>query len=209
MFTVIRQRLSSAHALAFAALLVALGGTSYAAFKPAPNSVGAPQLRAGAVTAAKVRAGAITTAKVRSGAITTTRVRNGSLLAKDFKSGQLPAGPKGPQGAPGPQGPAGAPGSALAFARVTESGDVVGPNSKGITNAQVDKSQNVTAAYCIRDLGFAPTHAVATPEAGTGVYGVTVGYGPGSACPAGTQFHVRTFDAAGKNTDGPFLLLVN
>lgn len=47
-----------------------------------PHSVGTAQLRNGAVTAAKVKAH--------------------SLLARNFKRGQLPAGPRGLPGAPGP-----------------------------------------------------------------------------------------------------------
>ena len=34
-------------------------------------------------------------------------VKNGSLLSRDFKRGQLPAGPAGPAGATGPRGTAG------------------------------------------------------------------------------------------------------
>ena len=80
------------------ALMVALGGTAYAATLPR-NSVGTKQLKANAVTSAKVK--------------------NKSLKAVDFASGQLPAGARGPQGpagapgaagATGPRGPQGEPG---------------------------------------------------------------------------------------------------
>ena len=76
------------------ALVIALGGTSYAAIKLPVNSVGSVQLKSGAVTSGKVK--------------------DRSLLAKDFKSGQLPrgaAGAKGDPGAPGTPGAAGSPGS--------------------------------------------------------------------------------------------------
>ena len=90
-----RRRPSAALAIACIALGVALGGTSYATVLQVPrNSVGAPQLRDGAVTTPKLRANAVTSAKVR----------NRSLLRADFAAGQLPAGP------PGPAGPAGPPG---------------------------------------------------------------------------------------------------
>lgn len=87
------------NAVALLALFVALGGTSYAAVKLAPNSVKAKHIVAGAVG--------------------TSEVKDGSLLTSDFKAGQLSAGPAGatgPQGDPGdpggtgPQGPPGAPG---------------------------------------------------------------------------------------------------
>ena len=73
---------SPATAIASVALLLALGGTGIAAVTALPrNSVGTPQLRAGAVTSAKVR--------------------NGSLLGVDFRPGALPVGPAGPQGPAG------------------------------------------------------------------------------------------------------------
>jgi hypothetical protein len=81
---------SPAMLVAMVALLIALGGTSYAAIRLPANSVATKHLKKNAVTSAKVK--------------------NGSLLSKDFKSGQLPAGPRGPQGAQGPQGPQGAQG---------------------------------------------------------------------------------------------------
>ena len=80
------------------ALAVALSGTAVAASVAlAPNSVGTPQLKNGAVT----------TAKVKNNTITTAKVPNGALLAADFKAGQIPAGPAGPAGAAGAAGPAG------------------------------------------------------------------------------------------------------
>jgi hypothetical protein len=68
-------------AVACIALVIALGGTGYAAIKLPRNSVGARQLKANAVTSAKVR--------------------NGSLTAKDFQSSTLLRGPRGPQGPKG------------------------------------------------------------------------------------------------------------
>jgi hypothetical protein len=42
------------HSVAYLALFVALGGTSYAAFKPPPNSVGTRQIKNHAITAVKL-----------------------------------------------------------------------------------------------------------------------------------------------------------
>ncbi len=68
---------SYANVTATIALIVALGGTSYAAIKLPKNSV------------------------------TSATVKDRSLLKKDFKTGQLPAGKTGKQGPPGPAGTAG------------------------------------------------------------------------------------------------------
>jgi hypothetical protein len=91
----IRKRLPSpAMIVACAALVVALGGVSYAASVLPKNSVGPTQLQKKAVTGSKLRADAVGGAKVK----------NGTLMAADFKAGQLPAGPQGPKGDPGAQG---------------------------------------------------------------------------------------------------------
>jgi hypothetical protein len=79
--------------VACTALLVALGGTSYATVGAlAPNTVGTAQLKNNAVNSAKVR--------------------NFTLRRVDFLPGQIPRGPRGLRGAVGPPGPAGAPGPA-------------------------------------------------------------------------------------------------
>ena len=78
-----RYRPTPSIVIACVALLVALGGTGYAATVLPRNSVG------------------------------TAQVKNFSLLRQDFKPGVLrpglrgPAGPAGPAGAAGPAGPAG------------------------------------------------------------------------------------------------------
>ena len=89
-----RLRPSPSMLVAFAALMVALGGTSYAIAQLPANSVGTKQLRKNAVTAPKVK--------------------DRSLVARDFKRGQLPRGARGPAG---PQGAAGAPGATNATVR--------------------------------------------------------------------------------------------
>src|SRR4051812_46797303 len=85
----IRSRFTSAHVIAMLALMVALGGTGYAALKLPKNSVGSKQ--------------------IKTGAVGSSEVKNRSLKAGDFKKGQIPKGPKGSQG---PQGLPGLPGTA-------------------------------------------------------------------------------------------------
>ena len=85
------------------ALMVALGGTSYAAVNLPSHSVGTAQLKNSAVTRTKLAKDSVRSANVA----------DHSLLASDFMPGQLPAGPQGAPGAngktgaPGPQGPPG------------------------------------------------------------------------------------------------------
>ena len=89
------------NAIAYAALFVALGGTSWAAVNLPRNSVGAGQLRTNAVRAPEIARNAVRSAEVR----------NRSLRRRDFARGQLPAGATGAPGLPGPPGPSGPPGA--------------------------------------------------------------------------------------------------
>lgn len=96
------SRPSPAMIVAFLALLVALGGTSYAAIVLPASSVGTTQLKPKAVTGAKIAASAVTSSKIK----------DRSLRAKDFAAGQLPTGRQGQTGTQGPQGDTGTAGSA-------------------------------------------------------------------------------------------------
>jgi hypothetical protein len=87
----LRLRPSPALLVAIVALVVALAGTGYAATSLPKNSVASRQIAKGAVH----------NSDLGSGAVTSSKVRDRSLLAKDFKAGQLPAGPPGPQGPTG------------------------------------------------------------------------------------------------------------
>jgi hypothetical protein len=61
------------HCIAYMALFVALGGTSYAAIRVPRNSVGSAQLRRGAVTNAKVKRGSLTPSAFAAGTLSGTQ----------------------------------------------------------------------------------------------------------------------------------------
>jgi hypothetical protein len=109
------------HFVAYLALFLALGGSSFAAAN----------------------------ALVPRNSVGTKQVINGSLLKKDFKLGQLPRGARGLQGSPGPagrqgvQGPAGpqgaqGPAGLLASPNELEGLPCQSPNGPGTTEAVVD-----------------------------------------------------------------------
>jgi hypothetical protein len=85
------------------ALVVALGGTSYAAT---------------AISSRDIRDGTIRAADLANSSVTSAKVKNGSLVRRDFRAGQIPksapggTGAAGPRGARGPQGVAGPKGNA-------------------------------------------------------------------------------------------------
>src|SRR4051794_24670763 len=105
----LRAHLTYGNTAATLALIVALGGTSYAALTLPRDSVGHRQLQAGAVRAREVK--------------------NGSLGVKELSSPAKRSlrGAQGPPGATGPQGPA----AAQYFAVVRANGERVAGNSTG------------------------------------------------------------------------------
>ena len=86
------HRPGHATVVAYLALFVALGGSSYAAVT---------------ITGKNVKNNSLTGADVKNSTLGSVDVKDGDLLAQDFKAGQLPAGEQGAQGAQGTQGPHG------------------------------------------------------------------------------------------------------
>ena len=97
------------NAVAYLALFVALGGTSWAAVQLPRNSVGSAQLKRGAVASSDLRTSAVTSQKVKDGSLTPADFARGALGAGGAGA-QGPPGATGPQGPAGPAGPAGASG---------------------------------------------------------------------------------------------------
>jgi hypothetical protein len=140
MHTIVKRLPSPALFVACVALVVALGGVSYAASVLPKNSVGTAQLKKKSVTSSKVR----------EGAITTTKVKDGTLLGQDFRAGQLPAGPQGPKGekgdpgAQGPKGDTGAPGVS-GFEYAQEASPSIAPGATGGASATCPAGKSAIA----------------------------------------------------------------
>jgi hypothetical protein len=88
------------NAVAYVALFLSLGGSSYAAVQLSPGSVRTRTLANGAVTKAKLA----------GNSVGSTQVVDGSLVSKDFKPGALLQGLKGDVGEAGHVGSSGATG---------------------------------------------------------------------------------------------------
>jgi hypothetical protein len=104
--------------VAYLALSVALGGTSYAAVRLAPGSV----------TTAALARGAVTHSKLAAGSVGANNVIKRSLTAASFKPGALLGVVKAGVGATGPAGPAGANGTGSIVARARGTGTVTAPH---------------------------------------------------------------------------------
>lgn len=174
------RRPSHATVVAYLALFVALGGSSYAAITLKPNSV--------------------RTKHIVRGAVTSPKVRNHSLLARDFAAGQLPAGPKGDpgakgdkgdQGSPGQPGADGAAGSARAYGRV---GACVSMFCTITRNKNIAYAVNVgTGRYCVGVNNITPAESVAIVSvASTQFGGGVVEWRSNQACVA-SEFEIQTY----------------
>ncbi len=138
-------------AIAVVALMVALGGTTYAVNALPRNSVGNEQLRKNSVGNAQLRKNSVGNAELRKNAVTSAKVKNRSLLAVDFKPGQLnrlvptsigPTGPQGTSGATGPDGPVGdtgalGPAGAQGPAGLSWGTSIVGPPTGSVTGCAI------------------------------------------------------------------------
>src|SRR5688500_11083429 len=91
---------SPAMVVACVALVVALSGTGYAAVKLTRNSVGATQIRPGAVRSSEVKDRSLRARDFARG-----QRRRGAAGAPGGRGPAGPAGPAGPVGATGPTGP--------------------------------------------------------------------------------------------------------
>jgi hypothetical protein len=121
------------NAVAYTALFLALGGTSYAAVRLPAGSVGSKELHSGAVTKTKLQ----------RGAVTSTAVQDHTLKAVDFARGQLTAGPKGDKGDAGPKGDKGDPGPTFGIAGV-DTGCCKAPTLPATSTVSATKSVTLT-----------------------------------------------------------------
>jgi hypothetical protein len=95
------SRPSPAMIVAFVALVVALGGTSYAAIALPKNSVGPKQIKKGAVKKAKIARNAVDGSKVRNGSLTGDDLRLATLGTVPSAARADTAGSAAPSGAAG------------------------------------------------------------------------------------------------------------
>ena len=218
------KRISPSLIVAVVAIVLALGGTGYAALKLPRNSVGQAQLRQGAVTSAKVR--------------------NGSLRAVDFARGQLPAGPRGqagprgssgsrgptgntgsrgrtgasgrtgPAGINGATGPAGPAGMTRAYGVVKADGTLVAAKSKNLTATRVPAQ---VGTYCVTPTAAAgidpaTVQPAATADAGSTTAGLHIVQSVGAAdaddCAGGWEFVTHDLGPPIARQDSSFTVVV-
>lgn len=153
---------SPALVVACIALIVAIGGTSYAVTSLPVNSVGAAELRDGSVTSAKVKPGSLLARDFAPGELPQAQTGAPGVDGRDGAAG--PPGPPGPQGPAGPEGPkgaAGAPGSPAAASLAVRS--AYGAIAAGTTQSLValcDQGEHATGGSVSVTTGDASTLAL-------------------------------------------------
>lgn len=199
-----RRRPPHATVVAYLALFVALGGSSYAAVQLPSGSVGTKQLKKDAVTSAKVKPGSLLLSDVKA---SQRELLRGPQGVPGAQGPQGPQGPQGVQGAKGDPGVTGAAGTARAAATVdsTTVPAFIG-TPKGFT-AVTRPALADTGVYCLTPSAGVPvvaSHAVASPEFGTSS-GDDLFVAPlaqVNQCPAGT-LEVQTYDLGGPDPGNP------
>jgi Collagen triple helix repeat (20 copies) len=131
-----------------------------------------------AMSGSAVAASLITGKQIKDGTIQVKDISKrarAQLAAKSAAGAPGPAGAQGPKGDTGAQGAAGdagargekgAPGEAVAYANVKPDGTIEPGQSKGITNAMIDRTTE--GVYCFKDLGFTPKSAMVSPDGSFG-----------------------------------------
>jgi len=188
----LRSHLSYANTMATIAVFIALGGTSYAVAQLPRNSVGAKQIRAGAVGKSEVHRSAVRSKHIRDRSVA---LRDISVSARTALRGQT--GPAGAQGPPGP-------GTLYAAALDSGGGGLRTAGITGVTHlpssgsyvVQLDRS--VDQCYALASLSDVPGGQVESPPGGEIVTAV-----------AQNTVTVRTRNSRGEVADLPFHLLVS
>jgi hypothetical protein len=190
--------------VAYLALFAALGGSSYAAI-----TVTGKNVKNSSLTGSDVKNSSLTGKDVKNNSLTGTDIKNvksgdvsdGSLLAKDFKAGQLPAGPRGQQGETGP------PGTARAYAHILADGTVDTAHSKGVGHALNPES----GLYCLEFTFGVPNVVVVSQDLATGT-GFAVAHPEANSCVVGSvnyNAQVSTTNSVGGQANRAFYVFAN
>ena len=185
----IRSHLSYANVMATTAVFIALGGTSYAVSQLPRNSVGAKQIRSGAVGKSEIGTSAVRSKHIKDRSVALRDISPAARLSL-----------RGQQGPAGPQGPAAAtfsaavrPSGEFARSRGTQSNGAGHASNSGVY--EIAFNSDIGACYAVASIA--------------GMDGVEPGNGQVVTSITGDRATVRTRDAAGNPADLPFHLIVS
>lgn len=205
---------------AYAALFVALGGTSYAATELAPNSVGSTQIRNGSVTRSDLAKSARPATKAKLAQAITDVVTDPATGVNIHVTGekgdkgdtgaqgatgtgaQGAKGDTGSTGAKGDTGSQGPAGGSWGYGRVSDTGTLT--NASGLT-----VTHPAQGIYCV-DTSLPAHVAVATAEGdGASTRSAVALVAPDSTTPCNGHDAQVSTAVSGAGADAPFYLMVN
>jgi hypothetical protein len=214
MSTIRTRRPSAALVISVLALIMALGGTSYAAFSLPNNSVGTKQLRKGSVTTTKIKNRSVTKAKLNMRGLTVPN----AMHAHSAELAQIAASAQEATSATFSEKATHAvtadSANAIAYGHVLPDGALDGEHSKNVVLA----TKPATGVYCMKVSVPVAGAAVTNDFAATGRFGtasaVLAGQdGPNlisAQCPAGDNVLVATAAAdTGTAADRGFWVTFN
>jgi len=183
------SKVTYANVTATLALVVALGGTSYAATQLPKNSVKAKQIKTDAVRTQEIKDGSVGSPDIGDGAVSGADIANGAIGTADLSAAAL-ADIRGPR----------------AYGVLTSAGQLVAARSRNVTVTKVPQS---VGYYCITPtpesgIDITRTTLVGTADSddGSGDYPIVVTRaattGGLASCPRGFALLVQNFD---DNTD--------
>jgi hypothetical protein len=181
------------------ALVVALGGTSYAALSLGKNTVGTAQLKNNAVTTSKIRNGAVTGSKITNHSVAALQLNLSGLTAPNASHANFADSAR-----------------AVAYAHVLANGFLDTADSKNVSAASHLGSAG-SGLYCLK-VDVPVTNLTATVDAVNS--GDAFGFASGalsgedsgfvsSNCPSGDNAVVGTADHTGANADMAFWVTFN
>ena len=136
--------------VAYLALFVALGGTSYAAATLARNSVGSAQIQKNAVGASEIKRDGVRAPDIRANAVGSDELQAGAVGSDELAAGAI-TGP--------------VLGYALVEIASDGTGDVDESRSLNVTDDMVRNAGSAPEGFfCFRALPFAPRHIQVTVE---------------------------------------------
>jgi hypothetical protein len=178
---------SPALVVSIIALIVALGGVSYAATTLPNGSVGTKQLKNKAVTNAKLGPQSVGTAKIKNGAVTAALINPNGLTVPNATNAVNAQNAQ-----------------PTAFAQVNSVGAINGANSKNVGSV----TRVGTSVYCIRGVPFTPRGGQVTVDFNNSAFQTAqFGLGAGGGCPAGTQAFAFTYTGTTPSPAGFFVEL--
>jgi hypothetical protein len=179
---------SPALVVACLALLVALGGTGYAAFKLPAGSVGAKQLKKGAVVNKKLAKNAVTGAKVKDDSLTGAEVKDDSLTGADLLEsslGKVPAAGRADSAANAANAT-----HATTAGSATAASALNGYHANGLTRVAETTAGGLPVTLAVAEKAFGPALSITAPAPGFVLLTGSVHMHLGSACTSGCSAHV-------------------